>query len=427
MNFWKRFIGDYRAKTGHLSLAEHGAYATMLDEYYSKEGPINPDTMALFRLCRAFDEAEQKAVLKVRDEFFRVGKDGRLHNDRADAQIEAERTFSAGQTRAARKRWGTDGKVRRVTRSQRLAHARALGTHTEEEWQALLTICAGVCCKCKSGEHIVKDHIRPIYRNGSDAIDNIQVLCTRCNSAKGPDETDYRPADWAERLPNACRTPSPTATATEKIEEKDKDLSGRAGPQRGLSTTDASPPTRPQNPDATFPLFWAQYPRREGKGRALTAWRKLKPDADTLQRILRAIPWQVRSGRLRPDSRDGRTLVPLPSSWINDRGWEDEPPQSRQGAHQGNGSAQPADPAAEARTRLRMACSNAWGEITTCAKLGTACALADPVATQALADMGGLEKLRGLPQTELADRGRRFSERYYRLSASPSEPAEAAG
>lgn len=87
MNFYKRYMGDYGRDTAHLSLAEHGAYALLLDHYYSTEQALPGDLAALNRICRAFDKGEQKAVASVADAFFPLGEDGLRHNCRADRQI----------------------------------------------------------------------------------------------------------------------------------------------------------------------------------------------------------------------------------------------------------------------------------------------------------------------------------------------------
>lgn len=87
MNFYKRYMGDYGRDTAHLSLAEHGAYTLLLDHYYSTEQAIPADSASLFRICRAFDKLEQRAVLSVADRFFPVGDDGLRHNERADRQM----------------------------------------------------------------------------------------------------------------------------------------------------------------------------------------------------------------------------------------------------------------------------------------------------------------------------------------------------
>jgi len=87
MNFLKLYIGDYERDTGHLTLTQHGALFGLLRTYYAKEGPLPNDLPTLYRIARAFDSAEQKAVRSVVQEFFREGQDGMLHNKRADEQI----------------------------------------------------------------------------------------------------------------------------------------------------------------------------------------------------------------------------------------------------------------------------------------------------------------------------------------------------
>ncbi len=62
MNFYKHFIGDYARDTGHLTLVEHGVYRLMLDHFYGTCRPLHSDKKALYRLLRAENEAERKAV-----------------------------------------------------------------------------------------------------------------------------------------------------------------------------------------------------------------------------------------------------------------------------------------------------------------------------------------------------------------------------
>ncbi len=89
MNYYKRFPGDYSRDTAHLSLAEHGAYALLLDVYYATSRPLPNDRPAVHRICRAFTAAERKAVDSILDQFFFADGD-LLRNARADREIEAE-------------------------------------------------------------------------------------------------------------------------------------------------------------------------------------------------------------------------------------------------------------------------------------------------------------------------------------------------
>ena len=81
----------------------------------------------------------------------------------------------------------------RRQRRERIMAARAKGTHTKEEWAALVREFNGRCVIC---DVLVdgapqKDHIVPIYQGGSDGIDNLQPVCPRCNQSKGPDSTNW--------------------------------------------------------------------------------------------------------------------------------------------------------------------------------------------------------------------------------------------
>ena len=77
-------------------------------------------------------------------------------------------------------------------RSERMAAARARGTHTKAEWDALVRRFGGRCVRCgTSSYHVERDHITPVYQGGSDSISNIQPLCARCNCSKGPESFNW--------------------------------------------------------------------------------------------------------------------------------------------------------------------------------------------------------------------------------------------
>jgi 5-methylcytosine-specific restriction endonuclease McrA len=66
-----------------------------------------------------------------------------------------------------------------------LNKAKKLGTHTKAEWIELRDRI-GRCLGCGAKDiPLTKDHIISIYRGGCDCIQNIQPLCSSCNSSKG--------------------------------------------------------------------------------------------------------------------------------------------------------------------------------------------------------------------------------------------------
>lgn len=102
--YYERYPGDYARDTRRLSLAEHGAYTLLLDDYYSADGgPLPAALEALYRVCGCQDDAERDAVKSVATKFFPVRKeDGLRHNKRADRQLTGRAEFLSEQSRKAR-------------------------------------------------------------------------------------------------------------------------------------------------------------------------------------------------------------------------------------------------------------------------------------------------------------------------------------
>jgi uncharacterized protein YdaU (DUF1376 family) len=84
--WYPRYVGDYKRKTSHLSMTEHGAYAMLMDHYYSTSKPLPTSVSVLKRICSAFEEVEVAAMNTVLAEFFTTS-DGEYHHDRADEEI----------------------------------------------------------------------------------------------------------------------------------------------------------------------------------------------------------------------------------------------------------------------------------------------------------------------------------------------------
>lgn len=92
----------------------------------------------------------------------------------------------------------------------------------------------------------------------------------------------------------------------------------------------AAPPDRPAKDPPGFAAFWQAWPKKEGKAKALTAWKSLRLADGELDDILAAIPRQYAA---KDWPRENWRYCPLPASWLNQRRWEDEtpdpPPETR--------------------------------------------------------------------------------------------------
>lgn len=74
-----------------------------------------------------------------------------------------------------------------------------------------------------------------------------------------------------------------------------------------------------------FLAFWARYPNRKGKQDAIRSWTKLAPDETLVAAIHAALDWQIKQPQW---LKDGGAYAPHPSTWLNNRRWEDEPFES---------------------------------------------------------------------------------------------------
>lgn len=84
-------------------------------------------------------------------------------------------------------------------RYARMSIAKRLGTHTRQQWDAIVAETGGICVRCHYQHNLkferpCKSYVIPIFLGGTNAIDNVQPLCRGCATAK----TDER-INWLER------------------------------------------------------------------------------------------------------------------------------------------------------------------------------------------------------------------------------------
>lgn len=95
-----------------------------------------------------------------------------------------------------------------------------------------------------------------------------------------------------------------------------------------LNSEDSNiPPLPPNNQTNTqakrFDAFWKLYPKKQGKGAAEKAWKKIKPTAELFGEIMNAVEAATHSEQWQ---RENGRFIPNPATWLNQKRWEDEIP-----------------------------------------------------------------------------------------------------
>lgn len=111
MNYYKRHIGDYAKKAGHLSVLEHGIYTLLLDAYYDREHGPTKEEAARWARCRTQDELA--ALDAVLSDFFAF--DGERF---VQSRVEEEFRKAAEQAELNRENGKRGGRPRKQNKTE---------------------------------------------------------------------------------------------------------------------------------------------------------------------------------------------------------------------------------------------------------------------------------------------------------------------
>ena len=99
----------------------------------------------------------------------------------------------------------------------------------------------------------------------------------------------------------------------------DKPEKSEAKPKKSL-TSNHKPITSNQS-NTFFDMFWSTYPKKTDKAKAEASFKKINPDQQLLNTMLVGLEAQCRSDQW---TREHGKFIPHPSTWLNNRRWEDE-------------------------------------------------------------------------------------------------------
>lgn len=144
----------------------------------------------------------------------------------------------------------------------------------------------------------------------------------RSDKAKSAADARWKPKHMPEQCsndanayPRAMRPhmrPHPPSICQQE-QEQEQDL------EQGAKAPTVGKPTAVVY-SADFEAFWSIYPKKTGKGAAWEAWQKRKKPVPDIDAILPALRRAMNSSQW---IKDGGQFIPMPTTWINQRRWED--------------------------------------------------------------------------------------------------------
>lgn len=202
--------------------------------------------------------------------------------------------------------WWSAKQIRRIAASCREQGALIAGEFNEDrrdrslwytpgdELLALYGLAAETGkCTCPTGQMQVPEGADSLAQMGEC---NIRKSCSYHEST---DMTPYSPPAWGGAPAEAEPGDKPSKRAKRSSREK----------------------SVPDHDPESFGVFWAAYPRKDGRKSAIRAWDKLRPDKSLCRTMYTALSRQRMSEQW---AEDGGRFIPHFSTWLNGRKWEDQ-------------------------------------------------------------------------------------------------------
>lgn len=105
MHHYRKHIKDYRAKTSHLSLLDHGVYNQLMDLYYLNEHPLTGDFDELSWEIGARTDEEIASLRRILRHYFDQNSDGNYTQNKIEEELQAIYEKSEKARKSAQTKW----------------------------------------------------------------------------------------------------------------------------------------------------------------------------------------------------------------------------------------------------------------------------------------------------------------------------------
>lgn len=152
------------------------------------------------------------------------------------------------------------------------------------------------------------DHIVPCNQGGRATMENLRLTCPKCNQSRKKTFCFDEIVRFAEcggndtQVAASCRELPPESNPIQSKKESESESNAHA---RDL-----------------FREWYEKYPRKIDPTKARKAWDKLKVDEPLFEKIMLGLDKWIASW-------DDPQFIPHPTTWLNNRRWESEPPKPK--------------------------------------------------------------------------------------------------
>jgi|GEM_PF-892399 uncharacterized protein YdaU (DUF1376 family) len=266
MHYYQFNIGDYSARTAHLSPIEDLAYRRMIDLYVKNESPLPKKVEEIARLTRL--RGNEDSIKIVLDDFFKLTKIGWV-DDSIQEIVDKYKEKSEKAKKSAKARWEKE-----PSNSEKNGDANALRTH----------------CERNANHKPLTINQEPLTNNHKPETKNQEPEHKTPCSLPAHDVLDDHNShtDYYDKPPF-----SPDDISTKALEHR-------------------------------FDEFWSNYPVKKSKADAHKKWMKIKPDQNLLDTMIKALQDQTEEKAAQKKLEGFAPNWKNPSTWLNQKCWEDE-------------------------------------------------------------------------------------------------------